>query len=192
MSHRSPASLTCLLLELVLPARYRDAILGDLIEEHAVLTKSSSPFAASCWFWSQICRSMPFLAWLCLRDGWLVNLCIAITVFAGVAAFKVAVDLAISKLFSPEPMTHVVLAPILFLSATTMAGCITARLRRGATVCLALIVVLTVVALMALNRCTIPVPWWYQFGFLTLGPLSVLVAPMLVRFPKARAGEAAT
>jgi hypothetical protein len=109
MSRCSPSSFACLLLESVLPARYREAILADLIEEYAVLTKSSSSFAAWCWFWSQICRSMPVVAWLCLRDGWLVNLCSAITVFVAMAAFKIGIDLTISKLFSPEPMTHVVL-----------------------------------------------------------------------------------
>ena len=52
---------------------------------------------------------MSVVAWLCLRDGWLVNLCSAITVFVAMAAFKIGIDLTISKLFSPEPMTHVVL-----------------------------------------------------------------------------------
>jgi hypothetical protein len=45
---------------------------------------------------------------------------------------------------------------------------------------LALIVMITVAVLMEVRVCTIPVPWWYQFGFLTLGPLSVLLAPTIV------------
>jgi uncharacterized membrane protein len=42
-----------------------------------------------------------------------------------------------------------------------------------------LIVVITVAVLMELKVCTIPVPWWYQFGFLTLGPLVVIITPTL-------------
>jgi hypothetical protein len=29
----------------------------------------------------------------------------------------------------------------------------------------------TVAILIELKICTIPTPWWYQFGFLSLGPL---------------------
>jgi hypothetical protein len=40
-----------------------------------------------------------------------------------------------------------------------------------------LMVMITVAIAIDLEVCPIPVPWWYQFGFLTLGPLSVLVTP---------------
>jgi hypothetical protein len=42
---------------------------------------------------------------------------------------------------------------------------------------LALMVMMAVVVLASIKTCTVPVPWWYQFGFLTLGPLSVLLIP---------------
>jgi hypothetical protein len=62
---------------------------------------------------------------------------------------------------------------------SAIGGSVAARIRRGATMFLALIVVITVGVLMELKVCTIPVPWWYQFGFLTLGPLAVIITPIL-------------
>jgi hypothetical protein len=67
-----------------------------------------------------------------------------------------------------------------FLTTTAIGGWVASRIRRGATIFLALIVMITVAVLIDLKVCTIPVPWWYQFGFLTLGPLSVLMAPAIV------------
>ncbi|MGA7929403.1 MAG: hypothetical protein WCA20_25805 [Candidatus Sulfotelmatobacter sp.] len=98
-------------------------------------------------------------------------------VFVVMGALKFAAELAISRLVAPQPSTYVLLAPVVFLAASSIGGCVAARIRRGATIFLALIVMITVAILMDLKVCTIPVPWWYQFGFLTLGPLSVLVTP---------------
>jgi len=92
---------------------------------------------------------------------------------------KFAADWTISKLVAPEQTTYVVIAPFVFLTTSAIGGCVAARIRRGATMFLALIVVITVAVLMELKVCAIPVPWWYQFGFLTLGPLAVIITPTL-------------
>ena len=104
-------------------------------------------------------------------------------VYMVMGMLKFAADLTISKLIVPERMTHVVLAPVVFLTTSAIGGCVAARLRRGATVFLALIVMTTVLVLLAVKVCTIPVPWWYQLGFLALGPLTVLIAPAMVGVP---------
>lgn len=176
MTRHSPPSIACLLLDSVLPVSSRDAILGDLTEEYAVRADTKSGFEASRWFWSQTCRS---LASLSLRDGWVLNLTSAIAMCVMMAALKTGADAAISRVFHPTEMTRVVLAPIVFLAATAAAGCVTVRVRPGATVILSLLVFITVGVLIAVNVCTIRIPWWYQFGFLTLGPASVLVAPVI-------------
>jgi hypothetical protein len=79
-----------------------------------------------------------------------------------------------------------------FLATTAIGGCAVARIRRGATIFLALMVMITVAVLIDLKICTIPVPWWYQFGFLTLGPLTVLVTPAVFVALKPRAEGPAT
>ena len=178
MRRNSPPAFACWLLASVVPAPYREAMLGDLIEEYTLRAESASPVAASRWFWSQACRSVPSMVWSSLRSrDWLISMSIAMGVYIIMGTLKFAADLTISKFATPQQTTYVIVAPIVFLATTSIGGCVAARIRRGATIFLALIVMITVAVLIAAKVCTIPVPWWYQFGFLTLGPLSVLLTP---------------
>lgn len=181
MRRSSPPTFACWLLESVLPDSYREAILGDLIEEYSLRIESTSRFTASRWFWSQACRSVPPTVWSSLRSrDCLISISIAMGVYVFMGALKFAADLMISRLVAPDQTTYVVLAPIVFLVTTAIGGCVAARIRRGATIFLALIVMITVATLINLKVCSIPVPWWYQFGFFTLGPLAVIITPTLL------------
>jgi hypothetical protein len=181
MTRNSPTALVCWLLESVIPIRYREAMLGDLIEEYTLRAESASAFTAYRWLWSQACRSVPSIVWSLLRSGnLLISMSIAMGVYIVMGMLKLAADLTIAKLIAPQQATQIVLAPIVFLTTATIGGCVAARIRGGVSIFLALIVMITVVVLMELKVCTIPVPWWYQFGFLTLGPLAVLIAPAIV------------
>jgi hypothetical protein len=181
MRYDSAPALACWLLESVVPARYREAMLGDLIEEYNLRTKSASPLTAPGWFWSQACRSIASTGWSSLRSGnWLISMSIAAGVYIVMAMLKLAADSMISKLVAPQQATQVVLAPVVFLSAAAIGGCVAARASRGAMIFLALMVMITVAISIERKVCTIPVPWWYEFGFLTLGPLAVLIAPALI------------
>ena len=180
MRRCSPPTFACWLLESLLPDLYREAALGDLIEEYALRIESTSRFTASRWFWSQACRSLPPTVWSLLRSrDCLISIRIAIGVYIFMGTLKFAADWMISKLVAPDQSTHVVLAPIVFLTTTVIGGCVAARIRRGATIFLALMVTITVAILIDVKVCSIPVPWWYQFGFLTLGPLTVIIPPTL-------------
>jgi hypothetical protein len=180
MSRCSPPTFACWLLESVLPDPYREAIVGDLIEEYTLRIESTSRFTASRWFWSQACRSVPSMVWSSLRSGnGFITMGIAMGVYIFMATLKFAADLMISKLISPDQTTYVVLAPIVFLMTTAIGGCVAARIRRGATIFLALMVTITVAILIELKVCSMPAPWWYQFGFLTLGPLAVIITSAL-------------
>jgi hypothetical protein len=106
---------------------------------------------------------------------------VAFSVYIATAIFRFSAGAAISKLIAPGETARVVLAPVVFLVTTAIGGCVVARIRRDATVSLALIVLASVVVLMAIKICTTPVPWWYPAGFLTLGPATVLMAPAVVR-----------
>jgi hypothetical protein len=181
MRRTSPPAFACWFLDSVVPVPYREALLGDLIEEYYLRAESASPLTASRWFWSQACRSVPSVVWSSLRSGdWLISMSIAMGVYIAMGMLKFAADLTISTLLAPEQATYVVLAPVVFLTTSAIGGCVVSRIRRGATIFLALIVMITVAVLIDLKICTTPVPWWYQFGFLTLGPLSVLMAPAIV------------
>ena len=180
MSRCPPPTFACRLLESVLPDAYGEAILGDLIEEYALRIESTSRSIASRWFWSQTCRSVPSMVWSSLRSrNCLISISIAMGVYIFMGTLKFAADWMISKLVAPDQATYVVLAPIVFLTTTAIGGCVAARIRRGATIFLALMVTITVAILIDVKVCSIPVPWWYQFGFLTLGPLTVIIPPSL-------------
>ena len=183
MRRTSPPAVACWFLGSVVPAPYREALLGDLIEEYALLAESASPIAASRWFWKEAGRSVAAVFWSSLRSfDWLISMRIAICVYVAMGMLKFAADVTIAKLLAPEQATSVVLAPVVFLTTTAIGGWVASRIRRGATIFLALIVMITVAVLIDLKACAIPVPWWYQFGFLTLGPLAVLTAPAIGAF----------
>ncbi len=159
MRRCSPPTFACWLLESVVPNPYREAMLGDLIEEYALRVESASRFTASRWFWSQTCRSVPPIAWSSVRSGnWLISVSIAMGVYIFVGTLKFAADLMISKLVSAEQTTHVILPPIVFLTTTAIGGCVAARIRRSSTIFLALIVTITVAVSIDLKVCSIPVP----------------------------------
>jgi hypothetical protein len=177
----SPPTFACCLLESLLPDPYREAVLGDLIEEYTLRVESTSRLTASRWFWSQTFRSAPSMVWSSLRSGnCFVNITIAMGVYIFMGTLKFAADWMMSKLFTANQATYVALAPIVFLVTTAIGGCVAARIRRGATIFLALIVMITVAILIDVKVCSIPVPWWYQCGFLTLGPLAVIISPTLL------------
>jgi hypothetical protein len=181
MRPTSPPAVACWFLDSVVPVPYREALLGDLIEEYTLRAESTSALAASRWFWSQAGRSVAAVVWSALRSGnWLISMSIAMGVYIAMGMLKFAADVMISKLLAPEQATYVVVAPVVFLTTTAIGGWVASRIRRGATIFLALIVMMTVAVLIDLKVCTIAVPWWYQFGFLTLGPLAVLMAPAIV------------
>jgi hypothetical protein len=181
MRRNSPSALVCWLLESVMPVRHREAMLGDLIEEYALRAESASQLTAYRWLWSQACRSVPPIVWSTLRTGnWLISMSIATGIYIVMGMLKLAADLTISKLVAPQQAAQIVLAPMVFLTTAAHGGCVAARIRRGAMIFLALIVMITVVVLMDLKVCPILVPWWYPLGFLTLGPLAVLIAPAIV------------
>lgn len=181
MKRHSPPMFACWLLKSLLPDHYREAVLGDLIEEYRLRIGSTSRFTASRWFWSQTFRSVPFMFGLSVlwSGNCFTSISIAMGVYIFMGTLKFAADWMISKLIAPNQATYVVLAPIVFVTTTAIGGCVAARIRRGATIFLALIVMITVAILIDVKVCSIPVPWWYQFGFLTLGPLTVIITPTL-------------
>ncbi len=48
---------------LLLPRRDREVLLGDLIEERALLASSLPPRDAARWYRSQVLRSIPPVMW---------------------------------------------------------------------------------------------------------------------------------
>lgn len=176
-----PPMLASWLVQSVLPADHGAAMVGDLIEEYYERCESTSPASASWWFWSQACRSIPSITKMSLlRHDRLGSASIAMSVFVVMATLKVVVEQVLSASHVLTDSKQIVLAPMIFLATTSIAGCIARLIRRGATLFLALFVLVAVIVLISIRVCTIPVPWWYELTFLILGPSSVLITPALI------------
>src|SRR5262249_43944799 len=146
-------------------------------------------WAAKLWFWSQTVRSVSFQAWSILRGTSPASIGIAALVYLAMAALKVGALMLLSTL-GTRPRVEVIISPFVFLVITGFGGCLAARLRRQATIFLALMVSVTVVTLVAIDWCRTTVPWWYQFGFFVAGPVNVLIAPGIVWHPaRSRVGD---
>lgn len=164
-----------------MPTAGADAIVGDLTEEYALRLQTATVRSTNWWLWGQVCRSMPSLLSSSLRGNEaLPCVGVALAVSAAAGAFKLGIDLLLTRWLMITPGAYVVAAPFVFLAAVAGAGMLTGHLRRGATIHLAGIVLATVVILLALSSCPIPVPWWYPAPFLTLGPLAALAAPAVL------------
>ena len=115
MRRNSPPAFACRLVESVLPSRYPEAMLGDLIEEYTLRAESTSPSAATRWFCGQACRSIPFIFGSSLRTGdWLISVSAATGVWVVTGMLKFAAGFMITKVVAPQPTTYIVLAPIVF------------------------------------------------------------------------------
>src|ERR1700689_1876793 len=105
MRRNSPPALACWLLESVMPAPYREAMLGDLIEEYALRAESASPLGGSRWFWNQACRSVPSMVWSSLRSrDWLISMSIAMGVYIVLEVLEYGAHLAVSRWVAPQPL----------------------------------------------------------------------------------------
>lgn len=176
-----PSALACWLMGTLLPVAHREAMLGDLIEEYRdIRALSGSVFIADCWFWSQTCRSLPFLFWSVLRTEFASGAGVAFAMYVAMVAAKYAVDQVSAGLVAGHGTAEVIIAPISFALIAGVGGYLTARIRYGAIVTLALMVTLSVVVLILINACPVPVPWWYRPGFLVLAPCVTLAPPAIL------------
>jgi peptidoglycan/LPS O-acetylase OafA/YrhL len=167
----APRSATWLLGCLLCEAD-KDAVIGDLIEEHA-LRYSSSSRHVSWWYWNQVSRSVLPLVWTAVRRGrWLGVLGAALAAYVLVTIIESAATMATFKLFSAYPLVQERAGLVIGLAAMALGGYIAASIRRGAAATLAVIIALVVVALMMTMSESVPL--WYTFGFLVFGPLASL------------------
>jgi hypothetical protein len=135
--HVSPAILEIVLAGLNVDRSLRDAITGDLIEEHAALAAVHGERSADRWMRQQILRSVPVFVHAAVRNGGFRLL--AALVGAALAAL-LAVGLMIgasaallSALVSPQTIGRLtILAFAIDLTYGAAGGYLAARLGRAA------------------------------------------------------------
>jgi hypothetical protein len=178
--HAAPSRAATWLLARLLPARDRDAIIGDLVEEYALRAQSSSSAIATRWYWGQVCRSLPAFLWSSLKRGqWIGTVGVAMVMYVVANGLEAIGDVAISRLLhlTPESHSHIVVSLVVGLTTMALGGYVAARTRRNADMVLASLILIGVAVLMV----AIPdsVPLWYQIAFLVAGPLASLAGGWL-------------
>jgi len=175
------------LLRIFLPERDRETLLGDLVEEHALLASTLPPRAASRWYWGQVLRSAAPLFWANIRrGGWLKTLGAALAGYVVVMLLVMAGDLAMSRLLSAGKLAYSLISLAIGFPIMVLGGYIAECLRRRGAVGLAVISAL--MAAVALASTGDGAPIWYQIALIVMGPLASVAGGRIRIRGKERAG----
>jgi hypothetical protein len=165
-----PPWLATKLLSLIVHADERDALLGDLVEEHGLRALVSPPSAAR-WYCKQAIRSLPILLRRrARRSRWTSTVAIALAAYTVVGALNAfgnsAVEWWLDGSVSPNRSTSALIG----LLAISGGAYLASRVRPFAGEVVGGLVL--VVAVVMLVFPVDAAPPWYQLTFLILGPLA--------------------
>ena len=166
---------------LIADASLRDAVLGDLTEEHARL-QNVAPHQADRWYWSQIIRSaIPFSFLAVSRGGWRGWLRLAAAIAVGYVTI-VAMVITTGKLVVGASMT---MMSILSLTTGVISGIVAgfaAAIVGGRSPFAPAIGLGALCAAFALLLSAFEpggAPLWYQLGLVIIVFPSVIVGALL-------------
>jgi hypothetical protein len=130
----------------------RGPAIGDLAEEYELRLRSGSALRAGWWYWSQVLRSVPWLAWTPVRrSGLFATLLVALAACACQAGLELGIRSVMAHLPSTSGDARLLVASIVVLASMAAVSFACARIRPGASSVLTL-VALTAVALQLLLR----------------------------------------
>ena len=166
------------LLECLLPAGDRDAVVGDLVEEYALRAGASTRATVALWCWGQVARSIPLVLLSDLRRRqWIHTLGVAIAAYVAAGALESVGLAVISRLLHPDAGLAALLGVIVGLATIVLGGYVAASIRQEAAPTLAGIIFIAVAVLMVTISDSAPL--WYGFTFLIAGPLAALAGGRL-------------
>jgi hypothetical protein len=161
-------------LALLTPETQREEILGDLAEEFALRSKSSSTSAATGWYYRQIVRSLPPLAWARIAKGtWLATLGTALGAYVALGIVEYALNLTMMRVFTLPAAAVDALTLIFGFPLLILLGFGVSRVRPSAATTLAAI--MAIVAIAVMSNTTEDVTLTYKITFVILGPLGVVL-----------------
>lgn len=151
------------------PADQRDALIGDLLEEHA-LRIATAPASALKWYLRQVGVSIPALVWTRIRKpAWLVTLGVALLSYIATGLVEFFVK---SRITHSMALDMAITFPGVVL-ITYLAG----SLRRGAPLVLGSLMVLSVTLMTWLANEHLPLG--YRIAYFVVGPAAVTVGNTL-------------
>lgn len=166
------------MLSRLVPLNAREAIVGDLVEEHARLTKSGLSDAPLGWYLQHICGSiLPLLSAGLARAAWPVTFGVALVAYALIFPTQWFIQWAIRHLPAKfdGPVELIVLLPAVFL-----IGYLAERIRRRSLTVLGTLVLLTIAAQFAWGDAR-NAPLQSQLAGLFLGPAIIFVGVAINR-----------
>ena len=184
MTHRALSVATWILSRLA-PKNERDPLVGDLVEEYALRSNTTSSSVALRWYMKQVLASAPLLLRVRLaRVAWISTIGAALLAYIAVAVAELSVDWAISNwtaggAFAYKPLGLIILFPIVVL-----IGYVAGRFRRGAPILLGVMMLLVVTAMML--STTESLPPWYGVAYFAMGPAAAFIGAALRSLRPAR------
>jgi hypothetical protein len=174
----APPRFALWLFGLVLRERDQEMLLGDLVEEHALVASTQGRSRASKWFWTQVAHSAAPLLWANIRRGlWLKTLGAVLGGYAAVALMVMLGDLLMSKLLPADGLLYPLISLALGIPAMILGGYLAAWMRPRAAIGLAVIAGL--MGLVSLAVTGDGAPLWYQVALIVIGPAASLAGGRL-------------
>jgi hypothetical protein len=156
------------------PPAQREALLGDLAEEHAMRANATGSSAAARWYLRQIGASVAPLLWARLtQSGWLATTGAAFVAYIAVGFVELTVNWAIADVSGTRTADYNPLGMLITFPLVVLIGYFAAGFRRRAPIVLTALMLLSVTAmtLWADER----LPAWYRIAYFVVGPAATLV-----------------
>jgi len=168
------------ILTRLLPEAQKDAVLGDLIEEHALRAATSPAPNESWWYLRQVSRSLAPLLWAAARRGqWLATLGAAVAAYGLIKIIESASAVTLFAVLAPQSSAFVLALYIFGPANMMLGGYVAARMRPGAATALAAISIIMVLQWMATAGSVVSI--WFAAYFLVVCPLTALAGGALER-----------
>lgn len=175
------------LLERLLPEDVATALVGDLLEEHALRARTAGEREAAWWYWGQVARSAaPVLHTAFRRGDWVLAWVVGFVAYSFAVSAEVAARVSVAKV-ATHTVVDAVPVLIVYLVFIALAGYVAARVRVGGHAALAVVVTLT--AVVELATAAHGMPLWYRLVLPIAGPAAALAGGAL-RARGARGGSA--
>ena len=162
----------------LVPEREREPLVGDLIEEFALRASASSPSSALKWCAQQVCASAPPLMWANLRRSeWVSTLGVAMLAYIAVGIVEFGINWLMS--IGQGSAAYNPLGMVTTFPVVVVIGYLAARLRRGAPVVLAALMLIAVAVMTVSARESLPVG--YRIAYFVVGPAAAMLGSLIRR-----------
>jgi hypothetical protein len=166
------------ILSRFVPEGERDALVGDLIEEHALRAATTSSSAALRWCLQQVCASVPPLLCARLRRAvWIATFGVALLAYTAVGDVEWIVNRMIPSSPGIGTAANMLLGLLIPFPMVALIAYVAARFSPRAPIVLGVIMLL-MVTLMTLTSAE-RIPTWYRIAYFLVGPAAAFIGSAL-------------